>query len=492
MNETDARDVLLVRAYETAPDARARSDWSDEDAERATRAARELEGESASVEALIARRGRIGAARIRERSDAADRAMRVVLWRPWFGPAFVAASLAAGIASDALGTSGRVDLLAPPLLALLAWNVAVYLLIALRGVAGRLAPSRPGPGPIERLLAGAARGIAFGRRPGLSAAPLQAFARAWARADAPVAAARVAAVLHASAAAFATGALLAMYLRGLVLEYRAGWESTFLDAGAVHTILSVVLGPASRLGGIALPDADAIAALRWPSPGENAAPWIHRYAITIAIAVLVPRLALACWHKLLQRRRAARFPLNLDDAYFRGLARSLVGGETTVQVFPYGFEPGAQAIERLRTLVAQALGASARTIVSGATAYGDEDAFAPPSEPGAPALVLALFTLSATPERENHGAFVVTLAQRFGAGAPVAAVIDESAFRARFRATGASGEARIAERRAAWQRMLGQSHVAPVFANLEGDDLASAQEALRNALEAGAGAVPRG
>lgn len=489
MNEADARDVLLLRAYETAPTAREPAEWSDDDARGVTRTARELDGGSANVEALIARRGRLGAARIRERSAAADRAMRLVCWPRWLVPALVALSLAAGIASDALGAGRRVDLLAPPLLALLAWNLAVYLLIALRAATRRFAGSPPAPGPIERLIARAAQGIGSAGRAAARSAPLQAFGRAWAQAAAPLTAARVAFALHASAAAFAVGALLAMYLRGLVLEYRAGWESTFLDAGAVHTIVSTVLGPASRIGGIALPGVDAIAALRSPAPGENAARWIHLYAITIAIAVLVPRIALACWQAIVQAALAARLPLRLDDAYFRALARTLAGGEAAVQVYPYAMQAGEHAIERLRTLVSAAIGPHARTTVAPPAEYGSEDAPAPAAAPQAPALVLALFTLSATPERETHGAFVASLARHFGARSPLAALVDESALRSRFSGTGASGETRIAERRAAWERMLADIGVPPVFADLEAGDPAAAHPALRAVLERSQGAA---
>lgn len=492
MNEADARDVLLLRAYETAPAARESAEWTDDDAQWATRTAREHEGGSASVEALIARRGRVGAARIRERSAAADRVARLASWPRWFAPALVALALAAGVASDALGAGRRVDLLAPPLLALLAWNLAVYLLIALRAAARRFAGSPTLPGPIERLIARAARRVAFGRRPAPRTAPVQAFGRAWAQAGAPLTSARVAFALHASAAAFAVGALLAMYLRGLALEYRAGWESTFLDAGAVHAIVSAVLGPASRIGGIALPDVDAIAALRSPSPGENAARWIHLYAITIAIAVLVPRVALACWQAVAQARLASRFPLRLDDAYFRALARTLAGGEAVAWVYPHALRASEHAIERLRALVGAAIGPRTRTTVAAVTEYGSEDSIAPPAAADAPALVLALFALSATPERETHGAFVASLARRFGARAPLAVLVDESALRSRFAGTGASGETRIAERRAAWQRMLAQFGVAPVFADLEADDQAAALAALRAALDRMTGTTAAG
>ena len=109
-------------------------------------------------------------------------------------------------------------------------------------------------------------------------------------------AARAARVLHLAAALFALGAVAGLYVRGLVFEYRAGWESTFLDAPAVHALLSFFLSPAAQLIGASFPSVDQIAALRFTNgaPGNaNAALWIHLYAITVGVIVIVPRLALA-------------------------------------------------------------------------------------------------------------------------------------------------------------------------------------------------------
>jgi hypothetical protein len=88
---------------------------------------------------------------------------------------------------------------------------------------------------------------------------------------------------------------------------------------------------------------------------------------------------------------------------------------------------------------------------------GDEAQLAaPPANAGA----VALLALAATPERETHGLFVQTLAAQAGGPGRVTVLVDESSFRLRF------GSARLAERREAWQRMLGDLGHAPVFADL--------------------------
>src|SRR5690606_4083180 len=115
---------------------------------------------------------------------------------------------------------------------------------------------------------------------------LASFARDWTRASTPLNARRLSRLLHLAAISFALGALAGLYLRGLAFEYRAGWESTFLDASSLHALLHLVLGPAAGLTGIVLPDEARIEAMRFPaSTGEQAGPWIHLHAVTVALVV---------------------------------------------------------------------------------------------------------------------------------------------------------------------------------------------------------------
>ena len=67
------------------------------------------------------------------------------------------------------------------------------------------------------------------------------FAALWNRAASPLLASRVRGVLHVGAAALLVGAIAGMYVRGLAFEYRATWESTWLDAGQVQALLNLVL-----------------------------------------------------------------------------------------------------------------------------------------------------------------------------------------------------------------------------------------------------------
>src|SRR5436853_594858 len=70
------------------------------------------------------------------------------------------------------------------------------------------------------------------RRRGSAPLPhaLATFATEWSHLATPLYVARAARLLHAAAALFAAGIVAGLYLHGIAVEYRASWESTFLDA----------------------------------------------------------------------------------------------------------------------------------------------------------------------------------------------------------------------------------------------------------------------
>lgn len=471
MNETAARQVLLLRAFETTPD----SGWSDEDRAWASRAAAEIEGAGAPLDRFVARRAALAVERLASRDRNVRRALRALAWRPWVGTAIVLVAFAAGVAIDAIGPAQRINLLAPPLAALFVWNLALYLLIAVRAALGPFAERARGPGPLARAFAR----LLHRQAPAITSPPLVLFVAEWTRACAPLVAARVGRVLHAAAIALALGLLAGMYLRGLAFEYRAGWESTFLDAGAVHALLATALAPAAAITGIALPEAAGFEALRFSAGGGvNAAPWLHLFATTVALVVLAPRLLLALGNRWFEARWTKRFPLRLDDPYFRNLGRALRDEPAMVRVAPYGLQLSPQATLNLNALFARALGARVTLGFAPATAFGAEDETDARTIVADATLLVPLFAATATPESENHGVFVGKLAQAAGREAQIVALVDESGFRRQF------GEsARLDERRALWRSTLAEHRVPAVFVDLEQPDLAAAEAALRLALD---------
>ena len=469
-DEAAARRVLLLQAHETsAADAAGNALWTAEDRAWASRLARQTAGAEAGPARFLSERASHALQRLGPRDPAA---MRWLANRSW-APAWLAVALCVGLLlgalADRLGSAQRIDLLAPPVWGVIVWNLAVYLGLLLQ--AGRALPAQGLRRWLQRWLGGTASG----------APSLQAAALAWARHGAPLAMARAGALLHLAAAALALGLVGGLYVRGLVLDIRAGWQSTFLDAGTVQPILSALLAPARWLTGIEVPDATALAALRL-QPGveatASAAPWIHLYAAMLLIFVIVPRGLLtgaALWRA---RRCAARIELPLAEPYFQRLLFEQRGGVARVQVLPHAAAPGAQAALGLRSVLARSFGETLEMRVAPATAYGDEDEAASVPTDAGTTLRVALFDLTATPEADSQGRLVMAL-QAARPALPLLMVVDEAAFRRRF---GALAD-RLAERRAGWQRLADELGCGLLCADLDQPDLAGAEAVLALALQ---------
>ena len=500
MDEAAAREVLMLQAFETAQPAS--PNWSDEDSAWASRLA--LQDGSADAPTFIAHRARHAMQRLAPREPGAAKWLAWRLWRwRWVAWAMLC-GVVVGILADSIGSSQRINLLAPPLWAVLAWNAVVYLLLLGRGLA-RLLMRKTRPGSLVRLMQ---RALRFGRGlPGMgissasasasasasgSAPALRTFASLWLRCSTPLSAARAATLLHAAAAALALGLIAGLYLRGLVLDYRAAWESTFLSAASAHAFFATVLAPAVALSGIALPDASAFEALRSvhgsAAPGASAAAWIHLLALTLLGFVVLPRAVLALVEALRARWLARHVELPLGDAYFRRLTNQLSGNTAHVVVLPYASTPTAQAALGLRSLLAPVLGDGLQLQIAPTTAFGAEDEPAAPIAAGT-TLAVALFELSATPEPDSQGRFVQQLAARAPAGVATVLLIDEAAFKQRFRADGQ----RLAQRRDVWCGFAEGLGSVPVFVELAGIDPAAgpqpshAEQALQIALRSPVG-----
>lgn len=463
MDEHAALAVTAVRAVESSE--RASALWSDADRAWASRAAAEVVGAQAQAEAFLARRAQIALERLGERAKALPRALRALRWRVWVGASVIGLAFVLGFALDRLGDTGRINILAPPVLGLVVWNLAVYVFV-LAGFVLRYGDAAP-PGPLKRVLVRTAGGLIRPR--GELSSAMTSLADEWTRLARPLYAARAARMLHLAAVALAVGVIAGLYVRGIAYEYRASWESTFLSAPAVHRIAAIAYAPGSVITRSAVPDVAAIEAIRAPA-GENAARWLHLMAATVVVLVVLPRLVLAIATGLVERHRAHHLPLPLDDPYYRRLLRGYRGGPTRVRVLPYSYALPGDAAAGLEAIVARSFGGSAALHVAAPIAYGSETA----PEPFPSGATFIVFGAAATPEPELHGRLLARLA-----GHDVVALVDESALVAQ-----GADATRLAARQAAWREVCASAHVPVVFANLRAPDLAAAEAALDEALGA--------
>ena len=473
MNEQVARRVVLVRAIESADTGH--QVLSEDDRKYASRSARELAAWQAAdskaavtQEHFLEQRSEQILKRLAERTPAFATFQRRGLGLPGFWAALPLLALFAGALLDRIADPHRVDLLSAPLLFIIGWNLLVYLVLLVWALIPGHKTGWAGQGLLRRLSVGKA---ALPRKlPGALATGMTNFMAEWATLSEPLTRARLSRTVHLAAAAFALGAVLSLYARGLLTQYVAGWESTFLDATQVHTLLSWLFTPVLLLfpflQGFSLAD---IESLRFSAgtPATGGERWVHLYGATILLLVVLPRVLLAAFAGWRARRLARRFPLELEHPYFRRLADSIGAGTPAVlRVLPYSFTLDEARDRGLWTVAAMALGAQARVLLRPTVPYGEEPKDAlrdTPLDEAGVTVTAALFSLAATPEKENHGAFLDYLVRATRRG--VAVLLDESSLTER--GAGQAGlEARVNERIALWRQFCSFHGTAATVVNL--------------------------
>lgn len=365
---------------------------------------------------------------------------RCFCWTWW------AAAVAGGVcglgAYQLVGGSHTFNVLAPPALALVCWSMAAYALIAVRWIfGGRL---RVLSSPLTRWLQIKMRQVGFRVRE-MNANGL------------PQGAAQITAHLHIFAAGLAAGVIAGIYLRGLVVEYRASWESTFLGAEHAAALLRILLGPASLITGMPSPEAIDMEALR---KGAPAAKWLHLWAVTVAMFCLAPRLLLATFAGLSAARAQASQMSSGDLPAKRTTACSGAPLAVLAYCLPSGETRARNQLARLSRM----LDAAGSAEFVGTVSYGGEDQ--------ATALIgdrltketqlVLLAGIATTPEAETHGRLVSLLALQFR---PPVVVLDTEEWRAR----GLDSSARLTARVAAWRAAAPEAADVVVFEDISGN-----------------------
>jgi hypothetical protein len=258
-------------------------------------------------------------------------------------------ALILGFATNLLGPAEKIHVVRNPVLLLVAWNLLVYLALftvflinALKKKRVATLSSDPGgarpraKNPREAVSEAKIKisrltqflmpavwhlfhrvAVSMGEKKKL-AEVVRRFSLNWYAIAAPLVVARWEVVLHLGALCLATGAVAGMYFEGLFQGYQVIWSSTFITTEAsVVAFVRFLFGPSLWIADLlGLGVADEIDVARLVSPqGDKAAGWIHLFAITVILTIVVPRAALAVWQWRNIRRNRNDIALRLDPYY---------------------------------------------------------------------------------------------------------------------------------------------------------------------------------
>jgi hypothetical protein len=350
MDEQAARRVLLVHAIESADTqggllSEVERDQIDRQARQDAGIAGE-EREAVAPEHFIDVRAQRVLATVQRRNPALAAMQEPGSLRTWFEVGTPLSALVLGVLTDVIANPHRVDLVSLPLLGIVAWNLAMYLVL----IGGWGLARRGGRRP---LLAGLGRwsdgARALQRRTGNLQWQITAlFHLRWYRATQALHVQRCKRVLHLAAAAWAVGIALSLLTRGLVVEYRVGWESTFLNAGQVHAILSFLRLPALLVFPFQPFTVQEVAGLQFTQGGGVAGVrWVYMYVALLLVLVVVPRMLLAAVAYTRERMLARKVPVDLGDPYFQRLVSLLSSARVHLGLFTHRQEDRAALLRVL-------------------------------------------------------------------------------------------------------------------------------------------------
>jgi hypothetical protein len=286
------------------------------------------------------------------------------------------------------------------------------------------------------------------------------FFRNWHQKSARFLTAKSKIIFHLAALALAGGIVAGMYFQGLRKEYRAAWESTFLDAPGLHSLLGVALGPATKVTGISIPPVEALAAMRLhpdeiqsnPNAGGNAAPFIHLWAATAGLFIGIPRLLLLALALKEAGKTKPDWTADLDELEKKLRVQS-TGQTAVVDVVPVYYSPEPSAAEAIRSVVLQVWGGKTRLNFLAPVELGEEEEYMAQWQPSETGTVLA-FSFANTPEQDVQGELVKSITESPN-GSKLLVVTDALSFEQRHHALPEYHE-RLRQRQAAWQRVLGE------------------------------------
>ncbi|MCP4269572.1 MAG: DUF2868 domain-containing protein [Candidatus Brocadiaceae bacterium] len=495
MNELDARKVLLVKAIEEG-------DLTGKVLSKADRLVATQKIQSLLLplpdkkqdkgtlnkkkELFLTKRAECLLQKVRNSHPASKIDITRIRWRGWITASLLILAFFLGFIANEFESGKRLNLLAFPVIGMLAWNFFIYILKAFVQIRNlfRRKSNKVNLGFLIHAISTLSTRLLNRNHvhpPNETSVfykCIHDFNIEYLQLSAPIYKNHASRVLHLFATLFALGIIGGMYLRGFTTEYFAGWESTFLGPEAVHTFLKIVLMPAAIITDQQFPTLESIEAIRWGdgSIGENATDWIHLFTKTIFLFIIFPRCCLAIISFIRERHLRRHFPIKYDKhTYYKNLLFHKPGQNKLMLILPYTIELTEQRKEIVCSLFAQVLGWKSEVGFHKTIPYGGEEGFLKEfnSSTKTPAEYLTiLFNLSSTPEDEIHNAFVNALEKAIvdsNTATKILIIVDESHFESRF-SQQKDLKDKLESRRELWRRTITNKNFRPVFIDLHNPD----------------------
>jgi hypothetical protein len=453
VNWDDFQQVARVRAVEET-DAEARI-WDGGARRAATEEAKRLAG--TNVFAFLIRRA---AALIGRTKEPVESVLGVPVIPGWLVSTGWIAAFGIGWALSAVGQEREINLLALPLMGILAWNAIVVVL----SLVALLRPSSDGATGerIEQFF----RRISAWKSPSAQDAVARLPQKAPVRFQeltSPTWRARLAsrfrAWLHLGAALIAIGSTAGMFARGWSKEYRAVWESTLLESNGASRFLGALFAPASKVTGIRMPlekipDMQRVKGKDAES-ADSARDWICLYGATLGLLVVVPRFLLLLM-ELAHARRISRRALQGPEwqAYARRVLSLVEGAGAPAHVLTHGLQADAAAQDRWRQW-AHHHWQDVGSVDFQSVPVAEETEYLESWQPTAPR-VLLVFNMSNVPEAEIQRELAEGVSKKLHtnlSSAPLVVALEDRELRQRW-AGFADGEKRLVDRLSTWRETM--------------------------------------
>ena len=339
--------------------------------------------------------------------------------------------------------SSRINLLSPPFLGLIVWNLIVYLLILIN-LSLRLLKKNINLPFRTRITSWI---VKFQRKS--HKGPIEeAFWNAFLPLCTPIIRQYSSFLLHVSALCLGLGVVLGLAFHGFATSITVGWESTwfFNQPEMVQYILNTVYGWLPLVNQEITLQSVQQMHFDVNYSGIYAGPWLLRLMMMVSLLVIIPRGFLALFSLWKQKQATNHFDFYFNQPYFQNIIRQRDGKTMKIHLIPFATTISVEEHLQLEKLTAS-LELGKTQFVDHPTFYEDTDL---PKLDGQ-SECWVVFSMGATGEEDVQGQFIRDLIKLCSREKNIIRIfVNSASFEERFKKI----PLRIEQRKHAWNEFL--------------------------------------